>query len=50
MPLNPSVEGDGVIYWVKPQHNEVKVTADAAVFEEQGIAGLVSLLVIMRAS
>ncbi|KAL8116144.1 hypothetical protein AgCh_022590 [Apium graveolens] len=31
---------DGAIYWAKPQHNAVKITVDAAIFEDQGASGL----------
>lgn len=39
-PLHPPVEGDGALYWVKPHYNEVKITADAAVFEDSGMSGI----------
>ena len=35
-PLQPSFEGDGATKWVKPQPNEVKISVDAAVFEDRG--------------
>ncbi|XP_074325830.1 uncharacterized protein LOC141663881 [Apium graveolens] len=39
-PLCPPVVGDGATFWVKPQHNEVKITVDAAIFENQGMSGI----------
>lgn len=33
--LQPVVEGDGAVVWVKPLTNEVKISVDAAIFEEQ---------------
>lgn len=39
-PIQPSVAGDGAMYWVKPQYNEVKITVDVAVFEDQGTSGI----------
>lgn len=38
-PLQPCVEGDGATTWVKPQPNIVKVSVDAAVFEDRGGVG-----------
>lgn len=38
-PITPPVPGDGAVCWVKPQHNGVKITCDAAIFEELGISG-----------
>ncbi|KAL8122007.1 hypothetical protein AgCh_018659 [Apium graveolens] len=35
-PLQPHVEGDGATVWFKPKHNLVKVSVDAAVFEDRG--------------
>ncbi|XP_074341804.1 uncharacterized protein LOC141679194 [Apium graveolens] len=40
IPSQPSVPGDGAIFWARPQPNEVKITVDAAIFEEQGTSGL----------
>lgn len=39
VPLRPSEEGDGAIYWVKPQFNEVKINANAALFKDYGVSG-----------
>ncbi|KAL8119408.1 hypothetical protein AgCh_016796 [Apium graveolens] len=39
VPINPTVEGDGATIWVKPQHNEVKITVDAAIFQDKGSSG-----------
>ena len=38
-PLQPHVEGDGATVWVKPKQNLVKVSVDAAVFEDRGGVG-----------
>lgn len=42
--LQPQVEGDGAVIWAKPPPNTVKVSADAAVFEDrQGVGfGLIA--------
>ncbi|KAL8135283.1 hypothetical protein AgCh_010082 [Apium graveolens] len=32
--------GDGAIFWVKPHHNEVNITVDATIFEDQGASGI----------
>lgn len=37
--LQPQVKGDGVSYWVKPQPNTVKVSVDAAIFEDREEVG-----------
>lgn len=44
VPLQPQVAGDGALHWVKPLAEEVKVSVDAAVFEDlRGIGvGLVA--------
>lgn len=34
--LQPHTEGDGALYWVKPQPNTVKVSVDAAIFDDRG--------------
>ncbi|XP_074374476.1 uncharacterized protein LOC141714880 [Apium graveolens] len=39
-PLQPPVQGDGAVYWVKPQHEVVKITVDAAIMEHQGVSGI----------
>lgn len=39
-PLQPSVPGDGAIYWVKPHQNEVKITVDATIFLNEGASGI----------
>ncbi|XP_017245371.1 uncharacterized protein LOC108217030 [Daucus carota subsp. sativus] len=39
-PLQPSVEGDGAVTWAKPQQNTVKVSVDAAIFEDREEVGL----------
>ena len=38
-PLQPLVEGDGALVWVKPQPNKIKVSVDAAVFDDRGGVG-----------
>ncbi|KAK1396015.1 hypothetical protein POM88_005890 [Heracleum sosnowskyi] len=38
--LQPIFEGDGDFIWVNPQPNSVKVSVDAAVFEDKDAAGL----------
>ncbi|XP_074358745.1 uncharacterized protein LOC141698038 [Apium graveolens] len=38
-PLQPHYEGDGATIWVKPPPNKVKVSVDAAVFEDQNGIG-----------
>ncbi|XP_074343085.1 uncharacterized protein LOC141680893 [Apium graveolens] len=38
-PFQPLAEGDGAISWAKPQHNTVKVAADAT-FEEHDAYGI----------
>lgn len=38
--LQPVVEGDGDCIWVNPQPNSVKVSVDAAVFDDKNVAGL----------
>ncbi|XP_063945892.1 uncharacterized protein LOC135151390 [Daucus carota subsp. sativus] len=38
--LQPTFEGDGDCIWVNPQQNSVKVSVDAAVFEDKDAAGL----------
>lgn len=38
-PLQPHVEGDGATIWVKPKQNLIKVSVDAAVFEDRGGVG-----------
>ncbi|XP_074359806.1 uncharacterized protein LOC141699902 [Apium graveolens] len=35
-PLRSPIAGDCAIYWAKPQQDEVKINADAAVFDNQG--------------
>lgn len=35
--LTPSLAGDGAVVWAKPQQNEVKISVDAAVFQELGM-------------
>ncbi|XP_074355880.1 uncharacterized protein LOC141695540 [Apium graveolens] len=35
-----SVEGDGEVSWVKPQESEIKVSVDAALFEEFNTSGI----------
>lgn len=35
-PLHPHLEGDRATVWVKPLPNIVKVSVDAAVFEDRG--------------
>ncbi|KAL8100447.1 hypothetical protein AgCh_032636 [Apium graveolens] len=37
--LQPAFEGDGACIWVNPQHNSVKISADAAVFEDKDAVG-----------
>ncbi|KAL8136154.1 hypothetical protein AgCh_010667 [Apium graveolens] len=39
-PLQPLNLGDGATCWVKPRQNEVKITVDAAVFEDKGSSGI----------
>lgn len=39
-PLHPSFPGDGAVLWAKPQMNEVKISADATVFEDRGHSGI----------
>lgn len=39
-PLQPLLEGDGAVTWVKPNQNSVKVTVDAAIFAEQATFGI----------
>lgn len=39
-PIQPLSSGDGAACWVKPQHNEVKITVDAAIFEDKGSSGV----------
>lgn len=39
-PLQPSMAGDGATYWIKPQYNEVKITADAAIVEDHGASSI----------
>ncbi|KAL8098499.1 hypothetical protein AgCh_031317 [Apium graveolens] len=39
-PLQPPVQEDGAVYWVKPQHEVVKITVDAAIMEHQGVSGI----------
>ncbi|KAL8104856.1 hypothetical protein AgCh_028866 [Apium graveolens] len=34
-PLQPLIEGDGVVIWVKPKPNVVKVLVDAAIFADR---------------
>ncbi|KAL8094911.1 hypothetical protein AgCh_036428 [Apium graveolens] len=40
VPLQPSVHGDGAEKWVKPQQHTVKITVDAAIFEEIPATGM----------
>lgn len=39
VPIKPPVEGNGAIYWAKPQYNEIKITVDATIFEDRGASG-----------
>lgn len=39
VPIISAVEGDGTTFWVKPQHDELKITVDAAIFSDQGGSG-----------
>ncbi|XP_074352290.1 uncharacterized protein LOC141691450 [Apium graveolens] len=39
VPLIPTVEGDEATTWVKPQHDTVKITVDASIFQNLGMAG-----------
>lgn len=39
VPIIPIVEGDWATVWVKPQHEEVKITVDAAIFQDKGVSG-----------
>lgn len=39
-PLQPLLEGDGAVSWVKPKQNSVKVTVDAATFKDQEACGI----------
>lgn len=38
--LQPQIEGDGAVLWVKPKRNSVKVSVDAATFNDQGAFGI----------
>lgn len=38
--LQPMFEGDGAQVWVKPQGNTVKITVDAAMFEDLNTYGI----------
>ncbi|XP_074375015.1 uncharacterized protein LOC141716720 [Apium graveolens] len=38
-PLQPKIDGDGAVTWVKPQPNKVKISVDAAVFDDHGGVG-----------
>ncbi|XP_074347588.1 uncharacterized protein LOC141686452 [Apium graveolens] len=38
-PLQPKVNGDGASAWVKPQPNKLKITVDAAIFDDHGGVG-----------
>lgn len=40
VPLQPQFEGDGTSVWVRPLPNTVKVSVDAAVFEDCGGVGV----------
>lgn len=37
--LQPHTDGDGVVSWVKPQPNTIKVSVDAVIFEDRGEIG-----------
>ncbi|XP_074351398.1 uncharacterized protein LOC141690503 [Apium graveolens] len=37
--LQPQADGDGIVVWVKPQPDTVKVTVDAAIFENRDEIG-----------
>ncbi|XP_074352009.1 uncharacterized protein LOC141691167 [Apium graveolens] len=39
VPLIPTVEGDRATTWVKPQHNIIKITVDASIFQNLGMSG-----------
>lgn len=39
-PIQPSFPGDSESLWVKPHYNEVKISTDAVIFEEQGRSGI----------
>lgn len=41
--LHPQVEGDGTSEWARPLINIVKVSVDAAVFEDRGEVGFVMI-------
>ncbi|XP_074347097.1 uncharacterized protein LOC141685920 [Apium graveolens] len=38
-PLQPKIDGDGAVNWVKPQPNKIKISVDAAVFDDHGGVG-----------
>ncbi|XP_074377018.1 uncharacterized protein LOC141718535 [Apium graveolens] len=39
-PIQPLFSVDGAACWVMPQQNEVKVTVDAAIFDDKGSSGV----------
>ncbi|KAL8125340.1 hypothetical protein AgCh_012870 [Apium graveolens] len=40
VPLQPNIEGDGASTWIKPHTNTVKVSVDAAIFQERQETGV----------